>query len=222
MTLCLAFRRPDSQTMNGASLPTDDELVRRARSGDVEAFGDLVARKMSKVVAVARRILGDEEDAKDIGQLAFIRAWENLDRYDDTYAFSTWLYRIVTNLAIDSLRSRGTRERTAQGYLHVVRLREEREGSGVDRELERQEVERIFERVAGVLTERQRAVFVLKEIEELDSKEIAAILDCGESTVRNHLFNARRLLRRELVRLFPEYAGCLGEAEAAPESGGGK
>lgn len=193
--------------------PTDLELARRAASGEESAFDEIVLRKMTKVIAVAKRILRDEEDARDIAQLAFIRVWEKISTYDETFAFNTWLYRIVTNLAIDFLRSRGTRERTAQGFLHVVRLREEQEGPEVLLELERQEVERIFDRISGVLTERQRAVFVLKEIEELESREIAAVLDCGESTVRNHLFNARKLLRAEIVRLYPEYAGRLGRGE---------
>ncbi len=201
--------------MNDAPAETDSELALRARGGEAAAFDELVVRKMAKVVSVARRILGDEEDAKDIAQLAFIRVWENIGKYSETFSFNTWLYRIVTNLAIDFLRSRGTRERTAQGFLHVVRHREEQEGSGAMRELERQEVERILDRIAGVLTERQRAVFVLKEVEELDTREIATILDCGESTVRNHLFNARRILRQELLRLYPEYASRFGPAEGA-------
>lgn len=205
MTIRLAFRRPDPEPMN-VPPATDVELALRAREGDDAAFDELVTRKMTQVVAVARRILGDAEDARDIAQLAFIRVWENLGKYDETWSFNTWLYRIVTNLAIDFLRSRGTRERTAQGFLHVVRRREEQDEPEVFRELQRQEVERIFDRVSGVLSERQRAVFVLKEIEDLDNSEIAKILECGESTVRNHLFNARRLLREEVVRLFPEYA----------------
>lgn len=192
--------------MTEAPPVTDAELARRARDGEESAFDELVVRKMTKVVAVARRILGDEEDARDIAQLSFIRVWENLEKYDPSWSFNTWLYRIVTNLAIDFLRSRGTRERTAQGFLHVVRRQEEATGDVASLELERQEVGRIFDRISGVLTERQRAVFVLKEIEELDNREIASILDCGESTIRNHLFNARRLLRQEVLRLYPEYA----------------
>jgi RNA polymerase sigma-70 factor (ECF subfamily) len=216
MTLRLAFSRQtddDRPMSDSCPAPTDLELARRAASGEESAFDEIVLRKMTKVIAVAKRILRDEEDARDIAQLAFIRVWEKISTYDETFAFNTWLYRIVTNLAIDFLRSRGTRERTAQGFLHVVRLREEQEGPEVLLELERQEVERIFDRISGVLTERQRAVFVLKEIEELESREIAAVLDCGESTVRNHLFNARKLLRAEIVRLYPEYAGRLGRGE---------
>ena len=206
MSLRLAFRRSETPDMSEAVPLTDTELAKKAAAGDQTAFDDLVRRKLPKVVSVARRILGNEEDARDVAQLAFIRVWENLSKYSESWSFNTWLYRIVTNLAIDDLRSRGTRERTAQGFLHVVRIRESEGEEGALRELERQEVERIFDKVSGVLTERQRAVFVLKEIEELDSKEVARILDCGESTIRNHLFNARKLLRTEILRQFPEYA----------------
>jgi len=222
MALRLAFRRPEPAEMTEALPVPDAELARRAAAGEMAAFDELVLRKFSKVVSVARRILGDEEDAKDIAQLSFIRVWENIDKYSETWSFNTWLYRIVTNLAIDFLRSRGTRERTAQGFLHVVRLREEQEGSAALRELERQEVEKIFDKISGVLTERQRTVFVLKEIEELDSREVASILDCGESTVRNHLFNARRLLRVEILRLYPEYASRFAAPLAKSGEPGGE
>ena len=184
---------------------TDLELVHLAQAGEEPAFNQLVLRKLSKVVAVARRILGDEEEARDVAQLAFIRVWQKLDRFNERYSFNTWLYRIVTNLAIDGLRSRGTRERTAQGFLHVVRQRSDATPEEAGLSLERREIERVWESISGTLTDRQRTVFVLKEMEELESRDVAEILECRESTVRNHLFNARKQLRKELARLYPEY-----------------
>src|SRR6266545_4087850 len=136
----------------------DRELAIAARGGDVLAFEVLVLRKTPAVVSVARRIVGNVEDARDVAQMAFLRVWERLSRYDETYSFNTWLYRIATNLSIDFLRSARSRERAHTATLHLVRLRE---------------------------------------------SEIAAILNCGESTVRNHLFNARRVLRREIEKSAP-------------------
>jgi len=78
----------------------DRQLAAAARSGDEAAFAELVKRHQGGVRRLAARILLDDEEARDIAQLAFIRAWENLPRYDPSWCFSTWLYRIASNLAI--------------------------------------------------------------------------------------------------------------------------
>lgn len=183
---------------------TDSLLVVRSREGDPEAFAEIVRRRSPGLLAFLRRLLGDAEDARDVAQLTFVRAWENLHRYDPAWAFSTWLFRIASNLAVDALRARRSRARTEMENFRLLRggLTAEPEGPAG---LERQEVRRIFEDCAAVLSEKQRLVFVLHEFEERESREIAAILDCRESTVRNHLFQARRLLRDEIRSRYPEF-----------------
>jgi RNA polymerase sigma-70 factor, ECF subfamily len=182
---------------------SDSDLAVRAREGDMLSFETLVVRKTPAVVSVARRIVGDGEDARDVAQLVFLRVWEQISRYDEKYSFNTWLYRIATNLSIDFLRSSRSRERAHGATLHLVRHREEMTGSETTNAVENGELARLFQTVASRLTGKQKAVFVLKEMEDRDTKEIAEILNCGESTVRNHLFNARRILRREIAKICP-------------------
>ena len=98
----------------------DRQLAALAREGDEAAFAGLVRRHQGGVRRCAARILGDDEEARDITQLAFVRAWENLSRYDPAWSFSTWLYRIASNLAIDVLRSRNSRDRTHAAHLRLV------------------------------------------------------------------------------------------------------
>ena len=200
----LVFSR--KQEERAAADLDDRELAIRARSGDPVAFDTLVLRKTSAVVSVARRILGDAEEARDVAQLVFIRVWESLSRYDEKYSFNTWLYRIATNLSIDFLRANRSRERAHGATLHLVRRREESLEEEATRGLEAAEIAALFEKVSDGLSEKQKAAFVLKEMEDLDSKEIAVILGCGESTVRNHLFNARKLMQQQLQKRYPEYA----------------
>ena len=179
-------------------------LVEKVREGDTEAFAEIVRRRTPGLLAFLRRLLGDAEDARDVAQLTFVRAWENRHRYDPAWAYSTWLFRIASNLAVDALRARGSRARTEFENFRLVRGGLSAEPEGPSR-LERQEIRRIFEECAVVLSEKQRLVFVLREFEERESREIAAILDCRESTVRNHLFQARRLLREEIRSRYPEF-----------------
>jgi RNA polymerase sigma-70 factor (ECF subfamily) len=196
--------RPVSLGSSGASAE-ERVLARRAARGDGEAFAELVARRTPGVLSFLRRLLGDAEDARDVAQLTFVRVWENLERYDPAFAFSTWLFRIASNLAIDALRARGTRQRTEAESFRLVkgaRTSVEPDGPAL---LAESEIRRVFESCAGVLSAKQRLVFVLRELEDRDSHEIARILDCRESTVRNHLFQARRLLRTEIRKRFPEF-----------------
>lgn len=183
----------------------DRDLAVRARGGDLLSFEALVLRKTPVVISLARRIVGNGEDARDVAQLVFLRVWGELHRYDERYSLNTWLYRIATNLSIDFLRSARSREKAHGATLHLVRAREESTAAEATRGAEDGELAELFENVSGRLSEKQKAVFVLKELEDCETREIAEILRCGESTVRNHLFNARRILRREMERLYPEF-----------------
>jgi RNA polymerase sigma-70 factor (ECF subfamily) len=211
------YLRPVPPALPGSSevAAPDSLLVAQARDGGSEAFAEIVRRRSPGLLAFLRRLLGDTEDARDVAQLTFVRAWENLDRYDASWAFSTWLFRIASNLAVDALRSRSSRSRTEVESFRLVRggLAAEPEGPAG---LERKEIRRIFEECAEVLSEKQRLVFVLHELEERESREIAALLDCRESTVRNHLFQARRLLREEIRQRYPEFVRGAGGEKGGP------
>lgn len=183
--------------------PDDRQLVETIRSGDGNAFEQLVRRKTSKVYALCYRIIGNVEDAKDIAQLVFIKLWENLEKYDPRYAFDTWLYRMVTNVAIDFIRNRQSREKAVNSNLRLVKTSTDAEQGIV---IQRKEIEAVFNDVSSVLSPKQKTIFVMNQMEDLPSAEIAKILGCRESTVRNHLFNARKLMQEQLQKRYPEYA----------------
>lgn len=183
--------------------PDDRQLVQTIRGGDADAFETLVRRKTSKVYALCYRIIGNSEDAKDISQLVFIKLWENLEKYDPHYAFDTWLYRMVTNVAIDFMRNKQSRDNAVNSNLRLVKTSADAEQTVV---VQRKEIESIFNDVAASLSPKQRTIFVMNQMEDLPSAEIAKILGCRESTVRNHLFNARKLMQQQLQKRYPEYA----------------
>lgn len=194
--LCV-LARPD------VSAERDDrELAASALKGDEDAFAHLVRRHQAGVRRCAARILGDDEEARDIAQVAFVRAWENLAKYDPVWSFSTWVYRIATNLAIDVLRSRDSRDRTHATHLRLVG---DSEGPTAPRDLAEGEVKRIFTELADLLSPSQRVAFVLREVEGQPTADVALTMGCSEATVRNHVFQARAVLRRELAVRYPEY-----------------
>ncbi|PYQ30490.1 MAG: hypothetical protein DMF56_06660 [Acidobacteria bacterium] len=183
---------------------TDDrQLVQTIREGDADAFETLVRRKTTKVYALCYRIIGNAEDAKDISQLVFLKLWENLEKYDPAYAFDTWLYRMVTNVAIDFMRNKQSRDNAVNSTLRLVKTEADAEQGVV---VQRKEVENVFNDVSSVLSPKQKTIFIMNQMEDLPSAEIAKILGCRESTVRNHLFNARKAMQAQLQKRYPEYA----------------
>ncbi len=206
-------RRQQKQRWSKA---TDHELLAALPHDDEEAFDELMQRKGPVLLGLATRMVGDREEARDIVQLTFLRAWEHRERFDERWSPNTWLYRIATNLAIDYLRAAGGRREKAEPVrrhlVEIVRHRRQPEMADLDH----REVDAILAELAQGLSERQRAVFLLREIEGLSSSEVSEVLGCRESTVRNHLFAARKHLRRELRVRYPEY-GALGPAAGSDE-----
>ena len=187
------------------------ELVRAARRGDEEAFAALVRRYSPGLHRTVARMLSDESEAWDVVQMTFLKAWQRLDRYDSRWSVSTWLYRIATNLSIDLMRARSSRERAQQaGGEHLLRV--VGDGEPTSRAADERELERVMGRLLTRLTPQQRAAFVLRELEGLPSSEVAEAIGCTQTTVRNHVFQARKVLRRELELSYPEYLpGAPGE-----------
>ena len=199
MTAELRLMIPTNESVE----PDDRQLVETIRNGGADAFEQLVRRKTPKVYSLCYRIIGNAEDAKDISQLVFIKLWENIGKYDPAYTFDTWLYRMVTNVAIDFMRNKQSRENAVNSSLRLVKTSTEAEQTVV---VQRKEIENVFNAVSAVLSPKQKTIFVMREMHDLPSAEIARILGCRESTVRNHLFNARKLMQQQLKKRFPEYS----------------
>lgn len=199
----------DRQSRTDWHTASDREVLLGIRESEEDALAELVRRKMKALVQVAYRVLGDLEEARDVAQVTFLKVWTHRESYDIKWAPNTWIYRIATNLAIDNLRSRKSRERIQEPFKKHTLLRESGKrlratvagASGW-------EIAQIFDELAELLTEKQRLVFVLRELEGLSSREVARVADCRESTVRNHLFNARKVLRKALIERYPEYAAA--------------
>lgn len=197
---------------------SDRDLLLSLREGDEAALNELIGRKTKPLLQMVGRILGDQEEARDVVQVTFFKVWENRRKFDERWSPNTWIYRIASNLAIDHLRARRSRERVHEPVRqHLRQVADGRAHRDLSR-LQQGEVAGIFRELAAALSEKQRMVFLLREVEGLASPEVAAIVGCRESTVRNHLFNARKLLRTELQRRYPEYAASYATQLALQET----
>jgi RNA polymerase sigma-70 factor (ECF subfamily) len=189
----------------------EGELIRAAAGGDVDAVNELVRLKRELVVRVAYQVTGNWEDAVDVSQGVFVRLWKGgLSRYDPQRRFDTWLYRITMNAAIDHVRSRGRHlqplpDEPAELKASATATAASAEPAA-DAALDRLELRAAFATLSARLPTKQRTAFVLREIEGLETAEVARIMDVAESTVRNHLLQARRALREGLER---EYRGLV-------------
>jgi RNA polymerase sigma-70 factor (ECF subfamily) len=165
--------------------PTDADLVSRAQAGRLDAFEELVRRHRLGTFRVALRLLGDESDAEDATQDAFVQAWRNLGRFRADAAFSTWMYRIVTNRCLNMLRAR-RRARSEP-------LPDDREApaSRPDRIAEGRWQLEDLARAIMRLTPEQRAPLVLRELQGCSYEEIAETLDLSISAVKSRLHRAR-------------------------------
>jgi RNA polymerase sigma-70 factor (ECF subfamily) len=195
---------PEGTAIRSENAMDDRDDVQAALAGNEDAFARLVRRHSGGLHRSVARILGDESEAWDVVQLAFVKAWQRLESYNPRWSFATWLYRIGTNLAIDFIRSRSSRERAHRaGTEH--RLRVVGESHPASNLADHGEVDWLLSQLVVALTPQQRSAFVLREVEGMDTAEVARVLGCSATTVRNHVFQARKVLRRELEARFPEY-----------------
>jgi len=183
--------------------PGDGELVERSRRGDREAFRALVERYQRKVAALALGMLRNREDALDIVQDTFTKAYQSLDKFKGDSSFYTWIYRIGVNLCIDHQRRES----------RYVQMGNDQNDAGEEvippspEDLERDqpfELARSTEigthlvEAINELTPEHRAVILLREVDGLSYEEISQVLDCPKGTVMSRLHYARRLLQARL------------------------
>jgi RNA polymerase sigma-70 factor (ECF subfamily) len=181
---------------------TDEELVARSIRGDADSFNQLILRWERPIYALAYRTIGREEDARDVCQETFLRAFRALPGFRGQAKFSSWLYRIALNLCRDWMR-RERRAPIAQppenvDLLDLAAAAEPSES--IETLVARRDMMRYVERAMAALPEEQRTVIVLKEYHDLTFQEIADLVGCPLSTVKTRLYQGLAVVRRELVR----------------------
>ncbi|MFB3117571.1 MAG: RNA polymerase sigma factor [Myxococcota bacterium] len=197
------------QSACSGAAPSDLEAVARAAKGDHEAFRVLVTRYQGRAYRLALRVMRDEEQARDVVQEAFLKAYRSLDRFEARSSFYTWFYRVVMNLCIDAKRRQPPGRMVEWDEGHAL---EAPVGTGLDAvdparqqasgpagDLERAELRQAIRRAIEVLPDDARQTLLLREVDGLSYSEIAKSLGIPKGTVMSRLHHARRRLRALLA-----------------------
>ena len=184
---------------------SDLELVKRCQAGQTEAFDQLVSRYRTRVFAMIYNMVHNEQDAWDLAQDSFVKAWKSIKRFRRHSSFYTWLYRIVMNVTIDWLRKKQIKGAGSE-FDDSIQLKEIDPASRTvpkadplpHERMERSEIRAKIDNAIGQLSPEHRAVILMKEIEELQYHEIAETLGCSIGTVMSRLFYARKKLQNLL------------------------
>jgi RNA polymerase sigma-70 factor (ECF subfamily) len=172
--------------------PDDIDLVRRCLGGDLKAFEIIVERYQKPVFNVALRILSSTDDAADIAQATFVKAYEKLSSYNDKHKFFSWLYRIAVNTSLNFLEQKKRSD--------LLGDQEVSQGNQVEEELDAAErVEKLDDAILNLPVD-YRVVIVLKHFHDLTYEEIGVILDIPDKTVKSRLFTARQMLKEILLK----------------------
>src|SRR5262245_25159111 len=186
---------------------TDNDLVREFIAGNEAAFTQLVTKYKDPITNYLNVMVGDYDIAVDLCQETFLRVYKNITRYSNIYQFSTWIYRIATNLAIDEMRYRRRRGQVFYNNIWGAASRGEDDGpeleisdvrEGPGEEVLRKESSQVLSDAIRSLPEKYRTAFILKEVQELQYEEVARILGCSAGTIKSRLHRARELLQRKL------------------------
>ncbi len=200
--ICQDFS-PIAEGREGSLVKHEDaELVARARTGDERAYRALLERYERPVFTICLRMVRDRELAADLAQDAFIKVFSMLDRYDRRYAFSSWLFKITSNLCIDHLRRRRVEtvpmDDPIAGEDGDIRRQYAADGPDPHQQAERSERMAMLEEAIAELPEHYRVILLLRHQEHLAYEEIARVLDVPLGTVKARIHRAREALRRIL------------------------
>src|SRR6266545_4110260 len=184
---------------------TDEELVARSKGGDADSFNQLILRWERPIYALAYRVIGREEDARDVCQETFLRAFRALPGFKGEAKFSSWVYRIALNLCRDWMR----RQRRAptvpmpEGVDPIEMASERGPVESIETLVERQELSGAVEEAMALLPEEQRTAIILKEYNGMTFQEIADLQGCPLSTVKTRLYQGLSVLRKHLKARTP-------------------
>ncbi|RJP59328.1 MAG: sigma-70 family RNA polymerase sigma factor [Candidatus Auribacter fodinae] len=177
---------------------SDNDLISAVREGKIEAFDQIVRRYESKVLGVLYGMMRNSDDARDVAQDVFVKAYKSVDKFRGDSKLYTWLYRITVNMAIDYMRKKQKKAKVE--YNDEVKISDDNPAVPVDRinpskTVQNKELRTKLQEAIEQLPEEQKSTFVLREMQDMSYQEIADVMNCSVGTVMSRLFYARKKVR---------------------------
>ena len=189
-----------SSMLRKRQMNVSENIIRRCVEGDQAAFRALVEAHQSYAYALAVRMLFNAEDAKDVVQEAFIRVWKHLHRFNPQNKFTTWLYRIVTNLCYDRIKAKKRSIRKIRS-IQSQDAGEDVKGEDVEQRVQSEEMMQIIQKITETLHPKQHIVFTLRDLQDLSIEGTARVACMTPGAVKSNLYYARRHIRKYLERM---------------------
>lgn len=174
-------------------------IIRKCKNGDKSSFKELMLHFSDYVFAIAFRLLSNEDAAKDVVQETFIKVWQNIYKYKQEIKFTTWVYKICTNLCYDKLRMAKRKPLVFDTDFELIYRNVK--GDGYDVLMENKELAIIITKLAEGLTPKQKLVFVLNDIQGLAADEIEELTELNKGQIKSNLYYARKSIRNKLIGL---------------------
>lgn len=177
---------------------TDTDIIRKCKAGDKAAFRTVVQNCQGMVYSLSLKMLADVEEAKDVVQETFIKVWQNIGSYDDSYSFSTWVYTIASRLCLDRLRKVrpiGPTQSDERIFETVA------DDSDPERQLESSEWVSVIKVMANELSGKQKLVFTLSQLEGLETAQIIEITGLDADQIKSNLYAAKKNIRERLIKM---------------------
>lgn len=175
------------------------KIIQQIKKGDKAAFRQLVEHYQQAAFNLAFRMLGDDDEARDVVQDSFIRIWEKIDTYNSKEKFTNWMYKIVSNRAIDRLRAIKRRP-----FISIEKLIPDSMSTGEnssDIYLENKEIGELIRVITDGLPQKQQLIFTLRDLQGLSTQEVKEITGLLESSIKSNLYHARKTIREKLLAI---------------------
>jgi RNA polymerase sigma-70 factor (ECF subfamily) len=174
------------------------EIIERVKKGDQAVFRKIVEEYRQQAFSISFRIMCDEEEARDVVQESFIKVWQKIGTYDMTQKFSTWFYKIVANTSIDRMRQ--IKRHNLVNIEKVLGAINHLNLDVTQTEIDNKETAQLICWMSQGLPEKQQMVFILRDLQGVDSSEVRQILNMSETSVKSNLYHARQAIREKLLK----------------------
>ena len=187
--------------MDNDVIQQDTDILIRCKQGDVAAFGILVDKHQNYAYTLAFRLLCNEEDARDAVQESFVRVWRHISKYNFRAKFTTWLYRIVTNICLDKIKARSRAKNVLPYSIDDFSDNQFQSDENMEKSVTIKDFTHIISQLVEELNEKQRIVFTLRDLQDLSIEEVASVTRMSKNSVKSNLYYARQNIRKKLENM---------------------